>query len=147
MKHGKYHTPPTAIRDVPGVTCRLAYNRDWHTFTGTMESLIDAGLASADMFPGQPGRAARFVSYRAPGNSNAWPGFEGNLVIIRRGPGLYVVQYRIPGCRLYAMSFSAPAAAPREDGEALFRMSSLRPVQRTHLRLVWSAPERRAAAE
>lgn len=86
MSRSQTYVPSTTIRTVPGV------ERSEHPFfdeySGTLEALVQAGIAEAHMFPGQPGRPNSSATYRpagcTPNAQSCWrtPGY---LTIHRAG--------------------------------------------------------------
>lgn len=63
---GRYYTPSPAIREVEGVTKNSS--GVWQdTYVGTLEGLVAAGIATAEMFPGQPGNGRSRTTWRVEG--------------------------------------------------------------------------------
>jgi hypothetical protein len=92
-RRGTYYKPAGEIRSVPGVVCRQADVCD--CYTGDAESLVAAGLASRDMFPGQPGRPAATAAYRPLLDKaelgGSWRDTPGYIEISRRPNGTFRV--------------------------------------------------------
>jgi hypothetical protein len=58
-RRGRYYTPPAHIRPGPGVTKTETGSCD--LYSGTAEALIDSGVITMDMLPGQPSDAGAEV--------------------------------------------------------------------------------------
>ena len=91
---GNYYTPPTAIKDVLGLTAKKGeYSDDF--YSGSAEAIVAAGLLSMDLLPGQPGRNAASVAYRPVGgarmNDEHWHEVPGYLHVSRGGSGRFQV--------------------------------------------------------
>lgn len=144
---GKFHyySPRPLDLTVPGIRLSERADWDWKDYwTGSMESLVSAGFATEDMFPGQPGRPSIAVSYRPVG------GRTDNDAYWHFVPGFIRIHRLING------SFSIQITVSREE-QRLRRDRSLsrarlatpttavpvpiKPLQRAHPRLVWSAPQ------
>ena len=98
MADRRYYTP-RPLRIVPGVRKRtFLHHQDG--YQGTQDALIAAGLATADMFPGQPGMPRTMVSYQPEGRVPRAPKcgtragrylIPGYIVILRKLDGLFEV--------------------------------------------------------
>ncbi len=96
MAKPNFYEPAAVIREVPGVTkninSRTKREDDinlWKDhFDGPLEALVAAGLATADMFPGQPGRGTCSVNYQPAGRSRG-AGVMGYMQIARKLDGTF----------------------------------------------------------
>jgi len=153
---GTYYNPPTEIADVPGVTKKQCPLNDF--YSGTLEALVATGLATVDMFPGQPGRGVGGATYRPVGavRGDGWHTVPGYLSIHRYLDNKFQVRLTVSRdeqerraaaerdevearrearrCEGYAARQSPPAvvahAAPRPG----------------HLHIAWSAPAAHGSA-
>ncbi|KQU78175.1 MULTISPECIES: hypothetical protein [unclassified Rhizobacter] len=63
---GRYYTPATTIRETEGVTKNIS--SVWQdSYVGTLDALVASGIATADMFPGQPGNGRSRTTYQVAG--------------------------------------------------------------------------------
>lgn len=148
MAKGNYYTPQPLNLNVQGIRLIERAEWDWKDYwTGSMESLVAAGFATQDMFPGQPGRPSSCVTYRPLG------GMTGSDVWWHMVPRYIQIQ------RVSSGSFSIQVTVSREEQKLrkerrLNRVAEHRarlesrttsvaaPAKpRSHLRLVWSAPQ------
>jgi hypothetical protein len=71
-RRGNWYTPAADIAAVPGL--KHTIGKGCHdVYEGSAEAIVASGLATLDMLPGQPGRAAVAVSYRPIGVENEGP--------------------------------------------------------------------------
>jgi len=91
----QYYTPAAAILDVPGVSKEVG---DWvfDCYVGSAQALVQAGLASLDMFPGQPGRPLTSATYAPSGcDLTKYRHTPGYLTIFRRADGNFRIQLTV----------------------------------------------------
>lgn len=97
------YTPPAAINVVEGVLVNggdgPAGLEPVDHYYGTMEQLVASGLASADMFPGQPGRPTTKVAYRPAGAirgaGQPWHTVAGYMTIQRHVSGVFTISVTV----------------------------------------------------
>lgn len=104
MASRNYYNPRTLDLTVPGIRRSTRAKWDWKDYwTGSMESLVAAGFATPDMFPGQPGRPVASVSFR-PIAENTNRDLGAHLV-----PGYMIIK------RLLNGGFSVELTVSREE--------------------------------
>lgn len=140
-----------------GARARLRYVRDvwFDVYAGTMADLVDSGVATADMFPGQPGRRLTSAAYYggAPVPQGGHPKHdEQYLQIQRSGPHRFVVRVGLradegsrrldarlaergrrceaSGRAALAAKLAAPAGNPMDRNGRLLAGSIIKPVNR-----------------
>jgi len=97
------HYSPREICLALGVT-KTEYKNHQTGYVGTMQALVASGLATEDMFPGQPGQPLTRVSYRAlgaqecidrcPWGSGSWT-VPGYVTIHRRLDGTFRIDLTV----------------------------------------------------
>lgn len=157
---GTYYNPPTVIKDVAGVTKKQCMSTDF--YSGTLEALVATGLATVDMFPGQPGRGGGDASYRPIGADRvdgSWFKVPGYMSIHRYPDNKF--QVRLTVSRDEQERRQAAESARAREERAVWQLqreqeanAARRPVQPPaappnlrpqrlrpgHLRVAWSAP-------
>ena len=156
LLRANFHHAPTTMRAVPGVTTWQTSSAD--CYGGPAAGLVAAGLATADMFPGQPGRPRMSIRYRPLGVDKplkgSWYWTPGFMSITRRPHQDYFVISLRPGYEEVEMRTRRRENDERKAWLDRFEQNLIRDrrqlieekrvgVQskhRTHLRLAWSAP-------
>ncbi len=113
----KYYSP-TAIRPVPGVKVEKMTYADY--YTGTRDALVASGVATADMFPGQPGRQIVSATYRPHGTCRGDQPFwrvPGHLNIRRNPSGTYVARVAVADDVREAREAKAEAREAQAEAE------------------------------
>lgn len=144
---GNYYELQPIDLCAPGVR-KVSHDFYTTTYVGAADALVAAGFASADMFPGQPGRAATSVTFRPLNGKQptdaSWFHVPGHITITRRSNGTFAI--RLTEGRVERQQRADSERRRREDAPAqgaqarLFARSAPLPAPRAHLRLVWSAP-------
>lgn len=149
MSKSRYYSPLPLDLTVPGIRLSDRAEWDWKDYwTGSMDSLVAAGFATVDMFPGQPGRPSIAVTYRPldgrTGNDAYWHMVPRYIAIQRLVNGNYSVQVTVSReeqalrrNRRVAQQFKSNSSWESVPSAAVAPVKGL---SRSHLRLVWSAP-------
>ena len=86
---GTYYCHQPVIREVPGVAVRREAR--CNVYSGTAAAMVAAGIATLDMFPGQPGRAAASTTFRPSWTTKLggeyWWNVPGYMAINRNANG------------------------------------------------------------
>ena len=149
---GTYYNPPTVIKDVAGVTKKQCMSTDF--YSGTLEALVATGLATVDMFPGQPGRGGGDASYRPIGADRvdgSWFKVPGYMSIHRYLDNKFQVRFTVSRDEQERRAAAKRAGKKDEREEGKWRPSppvanataaKLNPqrLRPSHLRVAWSAP-------
>lgn len=88
------YTPPTRILDVPGVRVERQLQQD--VYKGTKEQLVAAGLAPAELFPGEPGMPLASVMLWPRGTARG-SGYSipGRLCLSRNPSGVFTASLTV----------------------------------------------------
>lgn len=95
---GNYYTAPINIKSVPNLVTKTDEAR-CDVYSGSAEAMIAAGLLSADMFPGQPGRNVASQAYRPSGveriKGETWTRVPGYLFVARAPSGKFQIRLTV----------------------------------------------------
>lgn len=142
-RRGNYYTPGILRLDVPGLQ-KHASNESlcFDCFIGDMGTLVSAGLATPDMFPGQEGRPGATVSYRPTGAwvKHSWFRVPGYMTIRTRPDERFHISLTV-SLDEQERRKAAQLARLAQKHDAMRRrwLQPAPPVVRSPLRLVWSA--------
>lgn len=95
---GHYYAAPTTIKDVPGLAVK---HGEWRSdfYSGNAEAVISAGVLSAVLLPGQPGRNVTSQAYRPAGgkrlDGECWDDVPGYLRVTRQASGRFQVHLTV----------------------------------------------------